>query len=359
MENNEENIKITSRMAERFYTFNHSGNIMLSTTEKDTKEIPKEVNEIFSEVSVFFSAMIKAISQTIDPKSREIYGYEKYYSIYNHEAIAAVINGSNYFVNTAKQQYIYNVDLNDDDFGRKIISDLLGIDVHSHALTFTKNMFSSLTRSLNHFLNNEDVDIVTEVINEVVRDKEGNMSENNTLFAAKASNDILSEEDEKLATSDLLTDLELDPKTEATAFISGIDKKLINSTRKILNENGYAINNSEIKSSIQELSNDRLLKNKSGNIIFVCEYVMGMTFISAIVIYIDFNEMANFTNLLKAKSTNSTVDILFYQDTYTFITPKVIKQFSKDLNSSNTNEDYLFLIDDFKKILERKHSQED
>lgn len=75
-------------------------------------------------------------------------------------------------------------------------------------------------------------------------------------------------------------------------------------------------------------------KSKVGNIVFVCEYLMGMPTISAIVVYIDTSNQTDVFKVgpcLKAESHRVTFEM--HKDTYMFVTPTFIREYAGDLNT--------------------------
>lgn len=84
---------------------------------------------------------------------------------------------------------------------------------------------------------------------------------------------------------------------------------------------GFAINESESHS-----------EKKVGNIIFVCEYLLGMPIISAIVITADATQEAFNMKIgpcISVKEQHSSLKV--HKDTYMFVTPSFIKKWSGDI----------------------------
>ena len=91
--------------AKKRFIFNETGNIMLATTDDNTDSIEKSVRDVFAEVSVFFAAMTKAISTTVDPDSKS----GRFYSLYNYDALESVIDGSGCFIRVAEEDVSYTI----------------------------------------------------------------------------------------------------------------------------------------------------------------------------------------------------------------------------------------------------------
>lgn len=85
--------------------------------------------------------------------------------------------------------------------------------------------------------------------------------------------------------------------------------------------------------------------SKVGNIVFVCEYLLGMPMVSAIVVYVDASKNQTVFNVgpcIKGGSTH--IQMTLHKDTYMFVTPKFIKKYAGDLDSINRDPEYLEMI---------------
>ena len=86
--------------------------------------------------------------------------------------------------------------------------------------------------------------------------------------------------------------------------------------------------------------------SKVANIVFVCEYLLGMPVISAIVVYCDVTENSQaFTFGPCIKEHSKTMKLKLHKDTYLFVTPKFIRQYSGDLDSVTNDLAYLEFVD--------------
>lgn len=221
------------------YVFNETGNIMLSTTALNGTEIPDQVRDVFAEVSVFFAAMTKAITQAINPKTG------KPYSLYNYNAIQNVIDGSGLFVHVTEEDIEHKTESFGIQFSKELIGGLLGLADGAGALEFAQGMIASM---------------------------------------GSAGLQIGGEHD----------------------------------------------------------SDD----NKVANIVFVCEYLLGMPIISAIVVYCDASKNHTAFKVgpcIKGQATSTK--LVMHKDTYLFVTPKFIKEYSADLDSITTDLAYLEFVD--------------
>ncbi len=99
----------------------------------------------------------------------------------------------------------------------------------------------------------------------------------------------------------------------------------------------------------------------SGNIFFICESLLGMPLISAVLVYIEpenvgkpFDEI---TNLSQARPIGQRISrsYTFTKDTYLFVAPSIFKSHAQDLNTSNMPQ-YQDFID---KLAEALKSDDD
>lgn len=236
------------------YVFNETGNIMLSSTDEKTDTIQQSVRDVFAEVSVFFSAMTKAISQTKNPYGTpDSNGNLPYYNLYNYDALEAVIDGSGYFVHVNEEDVSYSTKSWGVDFSKELIEAVLGLATGSGALAFASAMVNSMGK--------EGVSI------------SGQTSSKNS---------------------------------------------------------------------------------KVANVVFVCEYLLGMPVVSAIVITADSHMVSQTVKVgpcFKEQSSNTSLTI--HKDTYMFVTPAFIKQYAGDLSSIMTDPAYLSLIMQLESLIER------
>lgn len=108
----------------------------------------------------------------------------------------------------------------------------------------------------------------------------------------------------------------------ASAMISEIGKQ------------GIAISEGTSKSS-----------SKVGNIVFVCEYILGLPIVSAIVVYADVTKNKEWFKVGPCISGNAVQQALVMtKDTYLFVVPAAIKKYAGDLDSVSSDADYQALI---------------
>lgn len=241
--------------AVKHYVFNETGNIMLSTTDKKSDTIQQSVRDVFAEVAVFFAAMTKAISQTRNPYgNKDANGVLPFYSLYNYDALSAVIDGSGYFVHVNEEDVSYKTQSWGTTFSKELLEAILGLATGADALAFASAMVNSVG-------------------------KEG-------------------------------------------LSISGQSKSL---TSKVC------------------------------NIIFVCEYLLGMPIVSAIVMSTDSKTASQSFKLGPCfKEQSSSTELTVHKDTYMFVTPTFIKQYAGDLSSIMNDPAYLKLIMELEGLVERQ-----
>jgi hypothetical protein len=229
------------------YVFNETGNIMVASTEIGSSEIEDSVRHVFAEVAVFFAAMTKAMSTSIDPASGEPY------SIYDYKALEGIIDGSGLFVQVTEEDVSYSSSSVGVQLSKELIEALLGLASGEGELGFAQGMIASM------------------------------------------------------------------------------------------GSRGVKIGASSWKSD-----------SRVANIVFVCEYLLGMPIVSAIVVYVD---AAKYTKQFKLgpciSASSTSFDMTMHKDTYMFVTPKFIKQYSGDLLSVESDLQFLEFVDYLRDLVER------
>lgn len=228
------------------YIFNETGNIMIASTATGSETIADSVRDIFSEVAVFFAAMTKAISTSIDPTTNLPY------SLYDYNAIQNVVDGSGLFIHVTEEDIVHNTKSYGATFSKELIEGLLGLALGGGALSFAQGMISSIG--------------------------------------------------------------------SAGLKIGG---------------------NSE--------SSD----NKVANIVFICEYLLGMPVVSAMVVSCDAKQNSQAFQIGPCFSESSvSTSLTLHKDTYMFVTPTFIKKYSGDLESVETNQEFLEFVDYLQALVE-------
>lgn len=236
------------------YVFNETGNIMLASTDEKTDTIQQSVRDVFAEVSVFFAAMTKAISECINPNGKpDANGNRPYYSLYNYDALEAVIDGSGYFVHVNEEDVSYTTSSWGANFSRELIEAIIGLATGAEELSF------------------------------------------------------------------------------ATAMLNSMGKE------------GLSISGQSSSST-----------SKVANIIFICEYLLGMPVVSALVVTADSKTVSQtFSAGPCFKEQSSSTTMMVHKDTYMFVTPAFIKQYAGDLSSIMNDPAYLKLIMQLESLVHR------
>lgn len=92
--------------------------------------------------------------------------------------------------------------------------------------------------------------------------------------------------------------------------------------------------------------------SKVANIVFVCEYLMGMPSVSALVVYCDIKDNKStfeFGPCIKTEASDLTLKM--HKDTYLFVTPEFVRKYSADLASVADNADYNEFVEYLQAIL--------
>jgi hypothetical protein len=221
------------------YIFNETGNIMLASTAIGSDQIANSVRDVFAEVSVFFAAMTKAISTSIDPNTGQPY------SLYNYNAIQNVVDGSGLFIHVTEEDIQQTTSSYGVTFSQELIEGLLGLATGAGALSFAQGMIASIG------------------------------SAGLTIGGNSSSSD-----------------------------------------------------------------------NKVANIIFICEHLLGMPIVSAMVVYCDAKQNQQTFSVGPCFSESTmTTSLTMHKDTYLFVTPKFVKQYSPDLLSVTDDLAFLEFVD--------------
>ncbi len=143
---------------------------------------------------------------------------------------------------------------------------------------------------------------------------------------------------------------EEDVKYDTKSFGADFSKELIESLLGLATGTGEmrfasAMISSIGKEGLNISGSSNTNQSKVGNIIFVCEYLLGMPVVSAIVVYADCEKNSQQLKLGPCFSESSvSTSWTLHKDTYMFVTPSFIKDYANDLSSINSDPDYLSLI---------------
>lgn len=150
---------------------------------------------------------------------------------------------------------------------------------------------------------------------------------------------------------------EEDMKVETEQFGANFSKELLEAVLGLATGEGELAFARAMVSSVGEAGFNLGLSTESkdtrvANIIFVCEYLLGMPVISAIVITACSVENAETFQLGPCfKESNVHTSLKIHKDTYTFVTPSFIKEYSGDIISGITDTQFNELVQIFQNYL--------
>lgn len=135
-------VPVNAHMKEgdKYFVFNQTGNILISTTKSPDEDIDESTRRVFSEVSVFFAALTRSITTTPNPDDNN-----KPYSIYNMEVLEKVIGGSGCFIEMTKEQVQYETSSVGVEFSSTLLSALIGLP-GSGALAFANSLLAGIAK---------------------------------------------------------------------------------------------------------------------------------------------------------------------------------------------------------------------
>lgn len=120
----------------KYYTLNETGNIMISSTVKDSKDISEDVQNAFKKVIVFFTAWTAALSK-------------KEKTLYDAEAITNIIEQSGFFVRVHKEERTFNYISASGTLNTAIIGSVLsGFSAMGGALKIAQTVVGSMGAQL-------------------------------------------------------------------------------------------------------------------------------------------------------------------------------------------------------------------
>lgn len=122
----------------KYYMFNETGNIMLCTSEKNISGFDEDIKNSFIDVTVFFSAMSKAIHTTQNPKTN------KPYSIYNYQAVKSILLSSGMFVEVNVEEGIFRSQKVGESMGKEFLQHVLNRNFGDVHLPFSRAMFNGM-----------------------------------------------------------------------------------------------------------------------------------------------------------------------------------------------------------------------
>lgn len=128
----------------KYFTFDETGHIMISSTVEQEKDMDPGVREVFQKAIVFFGAWTAAIAS-------------KQKTLYDYDAVSGIIGASGYFVNMATEDRTFNYTSHEMSIGNSIIADALGsIASGGSAMKIAQNIVQGLGGQLRISSEHED-----------------------------------------------------------------------------------------------------------------------------------------------------------------------------------------------------------
>lgn len=136
------------RSLPKYYLFNETGNILICTSEQKADGFETYARDAFTDVSVFFSAMTKALAskdiQVTSPEDQK--EVRRTCSIYNYEAMKDIFAKSGMFVETTKEHGFIQTKYVGETLGKKFVQAALGRSFDEESFSFTRGMFEGMKR---------------------------------------------------------------------------------------------------------------------------------------------------------------------------------------------------------------------
>jgi len=122
----------------KHYVFNETGNILLCATADSIQHFNEDIRNSFMDISVFFTAMTKAVHSTINPVTR------KPFSIYNYQVLKNILNQSGMFVETNVESGVFSSQGVGAPLGKALIQTILNRNFSESQLRFSRGMFNGM-----------------------------------------------------------------------------------------------------------------------------------------------------------------------------------------------------------------------
>lgn len=121
----------------KYYVFNETGNIMLCTTQSGEEKVHADTQQMFAEVSVFFSALAKAITDSSD-------GHGNRLTMYNYDALKRVLNASGMFMEVGQRSFTFSSQNVGRVIQKEIMQTILGREFEENTLNFALGLLQSM-----------------------------------------------------------------------------------------------------------------------------------------------------------------------------------------------------------------------
>lgn len=121
----------------KYYAFNETGNVMVCTTNKRAEVVNNSLKYMFSDMSIFFAAMTKAIVSSGNESGNVS-------SIYNSDAIMKILDKSELFVEAKQESTTVSSSEVGDKMSKELTEKLLGREFGESKLSFSRGLFHSM-----------------------------------------------------------------------------------------------------------------------------------------------------------------------------------------------------------------------
>lgn len=128
----------------KYYAFNETGNIMVSTTKEGSEEVNDALRVMFLDMSIFFAAMTKAIVTKEDGQGNKVS------SVYNSDDITKILDKSEFFVEVRQETVTVSSSEVGDKMSKELTEKLLGRHFEENRLNFARGMFYSMSKTKNN-----------------------------------------------------------------------------------------------------------------------------------------------------------------------------------------------------------------
>ncbi|MDF2178077.1 hypothetical protein P2G88_07405 [Aliiglaciecola sp. CAU 1673] len=122
----------------KHYMFSETGNIMLCASKDSIQDFDKDIKDAFIDVTIFFSAMTKAIHSTINPVT------QKPFSIYNYQAVKNVLSQSGMFIQLNVETGVFTSKDVGESLGKELVQKILNRNFSESRLAFSRGMFNAM-----------------------------------------------------------------------------------------------------------------------------------------------------------------------------------------------------------------------
>ena len=127
----------------KYYAFNETGNVMVCTTTQGQEVVSDTLKTMFSDMSIFFAAMTKAIATHKDAEGKSG-------SIYSSDAILKILGKSELFVEAKQESITVSSSAVGDTMSKELTEHVLGRGLGESNLHFSRGLFRSMSEHAEH-----------------------------------------------------------------------------------------------------------------------------------------------------------------------------------------------------------------